>query len=79
MEVDKTNKTEFPVIPISNTEPMSETTFYKWLQANQYKRFHEALYAFYPEFNTREFYLTEDQLDAHKAVFSHFWFIKLRK
>lgn len=79
MEPDKTEKTEFPVIHIGGQDIMVDTAFYKWLQDNEYNTFHVALHAFYPGFHIKDSYITADQLEAHKAVFDHFWFNKLNK
>lgn len=60
---------------ITDTEPMVETAFYKWLGVEKIGRFADALKAYLEGygFDITKYVLPEDQLKNYKAVFEYFW------
>ena len=72
-------RTEFTSFPfISSIEPMNETPFWFWLEGNRPPVFIDALkeYLGNKGFDIQLHILPEEQLNTHKAVFQHFWWVQ---
>lgn len=70
---------------IGGDEPMLDTKFWKFLEENHEKEgieyYTKAIQAYLSPrgFSIEKYYLPAEQVDIHKTVFGHFWWMKLRE
>lgn len=77
-----TERTRFLNAPrISNTEPMKDSDFWKWLEVSKKDRFVDAIkeYLAGHGFDITLHVLPEDVLATYKSVYEHFWWCYFHK
>ena len=66
------------LINIDSEEPITETDWFKWLKndTTNTDRFHEALLMYLPGFDIEKHTIPQVQLDRHRHIFQHFYWLK---